>query len=180
MPWQTTVLRRGEASFILTGEGFILRGRVWQGKMGEEAFWALRSLENPVHRARLLSAVGFTIPQRFGAFPNTGGDRRFLELRPATSAPVVLRFDDPIPTELVRDLRQLFPQGGSRAQVRHRSEVRPAEDHAPGAEGVGHDHDRQAADDRQDRRLQEVAPKPRKKTARKKKPTRRNARAANR
>lgn len=182
MPWQTTVLRRGEPSFTLTGEGFILRGRVWRGKMGEEAFWALRSLENPVHKERLLQNLGFSIPQRFGGFPNTGEDRRFLEIRPAASAPVVLRFEDPIPTELVHALRQLFPQGGTRhAQVRHRPEVGSAADQASGAPGLRHHHHRQAADDRQDRRLQEVAPQAKKKaTPKRKKPTRRKARAADR
>lgn len=153
MPWIAQKLKQGSPDFILAGYGLRLHGRVFQGEMKQDPFWAIKALENPVHRQRLLSRWRYAVPYRYAGYSNTRGERKIVRLIPEHGQAVTLKFDEPIPPELLHDLGRVFGQGDSDAQERDRTVDRAAQDQAGDSPGLGDPADRQPAGGQQDPRL---------------------------
>jgi hypothetical protein len=113
--WQVNRHKYGEKAFILVGMGMMLRGEVWRGAMRDDTFWGIKALEHPQARERVVHNWTSPLRRQVGTVPNTGTDRRFVFLEAPDAAQVVLRFDQTIPTELIRDIRIAFAGPQARA-----------------------------------------------------------------
>lgn len=156
MAWTLFKLKPGEKRFIVVGHGYRLHGYLYQGPMKGDVFWGLKALESghPA-RAKVLRRWTVEIPRKFGGaeHKNTGRDRKWLVFHSGAAASFVLRFEETIPDELVRDLRIAF-----REPEKESPHEEPAADPlvdppgqaaGPGA-GNGDDRNRHAAGPDQD------------------------------
>ena len=160
--WQVNRHKYGEKVFVLVGMGMTLRGEVWRGSMKGDTFWGIKALEHPQARERVVHNWKSPHRHKIGTVLNSGTERRFVVLEAPDAAQVVLRFDKPVPTELIRDFRIAFagPQArateqGDRHEVDDPEAVLdpslPPGGHRP---GQGDDPDREAAQDRRRPRLE--------------------------
>lgn len=128
MNWQVNRHKYGEKVFVLVGLGMTLRGEVWRGAMRDDTYWGIKALELPQARERVIHNWTSPLRRLVDTAPNTGADRRFVFLEAPDAAQVVLRFDKPVPMELIRDLRISF--AGPQARVKQKEtvhEVQPPE-----------------------------------------------------
>lgn len=173
--WQVNRHKYGEKAFVLVGMGMMLRGEVWRGSMKDDVYFGIKALEHPQARERVVHNWTSPLRRRVGAVPNTGADRRFVILEAPDAAQVVLRFDQTIPTELIRDIRIAFagPQARARKETAHEVQCTdpvldpslPPGGHRP---GINEDPAREAPEARRRARVEGLEkvtppPKPRKK-----------------
>jgi hypothetical protein len=126
--WQVNRHKYGEKAFILVGMGMMLRGEVWRGAMTSDVYYGIKALEHPQARERVVHNWTSPMRRQVGTVPNTGADRRFVFLEAPDAAQVVLRFDKPVPTELIRDFRIAFAGPQARANQKETAdEVQPPE-----------------------------------------------------
>ena len=116
--WQVNRHKYGEKAFVLVGMGMTLRGEVWRGAMKDDTYYGIKALEHPQARERVVHNWTSPLRRQVGATVNTGADRRFVILEAPDAAQVVLRFDQTVPAELIRDIRVAFagPQARAKAQ----------------------------------------------------------------
>lgn len=133
--WEVYKLKKDEKSFIVVGHGHRLPGKVWQGAMKGDVFEGLRTLQSPINRQRVHRKWEVEAPQRFGGADeaNTGKNRKYLVFKSGTAASFVLRFEQTIPSELIRDLRVAF--GGAKEQSHEEPASDPVLDPAGQAAG---------------------------------------------
>lgn len=174
--WQVNRHKYDEKIFVLVGMGVTLRGEVWRGAMRDDCYWGIKALEHPQARERVVHNWTSPMRRQVGAVPNTGSDRRFVFLEAPDAAQVVLRFDKPVPTELIRDIRIAFAGPQARANQKETAdEVQLPEavldpPLAPGGHRPGLDADqaREAPEARNGARRQGLGkvtkPKPRRKS----------------
>lgn len=125
--WQVNRHKYGEKAFVLVGMGMMLRGEVWRGSMKDDVYFGVKALEHPQARERVIHNWTSPLRRQVGTVPNTGADRRFVILEAPDAAQVVLRFDQTIPTELIRDIRIAFAGPQARARKETADEVRTRE-----------------------------------------------------
>lgn len=108
MSWTINVLKENEPRFVVVGYGQRVEGRVRDGRMGGPLYRGLLALEQPNNREMIPDPWRVTVPRRFAAEDNTGANRKAMVLQCSTGAQASIVFEQPIPAELVRDLRTIF------------------------------------------------------------------------
>lgn len=153
MPWLAPRLKKDDRSFILFGEGVRMQGTVWRGRMAGDVLFGLKALVNPALRQHLVRTWKISTPRSYAGADNSGDERKVLVLSASGAAggaaPVVLKFAQTVPPELLRDLKIAFSGRGELSHGKvlgdperqlgppqkapgHRSRRRqPADRHAP-------------------------------------------------
>lgn len=108
MSWSFNAIRESDPRFVLVGYGHRLEGRVLAGRMSGELYRGILALEQSAQRHTLTTPWTLSVPRSYRSESNVGQNRRAVLFASATGTTAEILFDNPVPAELLRDLREIF------------------------------------------------------------------------